>query len=252
MSWLGKSNREAVRDARLPKPSRFETPPAEAPHHEGIGAIEAVIFMRLLICGVLLLPSAGLAAAEPPKFTPKPVQIDRNGVMILIRSTLAALDQANKTGNYTVLRDLAAPNFAAVNNAARLAEIFASQRNSHLDLSGALVLDPQLTLLPETDEAGHMRFAGFFPSVPTQVEFRLSYEPVNGQWRLFGLSVNLMPSTPAAPVPPAASPPPVAADAPAAKETPAPKPAPVKRHLTPPAPSQISSPAPKEQLQPPQ
>ncbi len=44
---------------------------------------------------------------------PKPAQIDRNGVLILIRSALLALDQANKTGNYTVLRDLGAPDFAA-------------------------------------------------------------------------------------------------------------------------------------------
>jgi len=49
---------------------------------------------------------------------PKPAQIDRNGVIILIRSSLIALDQANKTGNYTVLRDLGAPNFQATNTAA--------------------------------------------------------------------------------------------------------------------------------------
>jgi hypothetical protein len=55
---------------------------------------------------------------------PQPAQIDRNGVLILIRSTVLALDQANKTGNYTVLRDLGAPGFPA-NTAARLAEIFA-------------------------------------------------------------------------------------------------------------------------------
>jgi hypothetical protein len=48
---------------------------------------------------------------------PKPARIDRNGVIILIRETLIALDQANKTGNYTVLRDLGAPAFQA--NSAR-------------------------------------------------------------------------------------------------------------------------------------
>ena len=66
---------------------------------------------------------------------PQPAQIDRNGVLILIRSTVLELDQANKTGNYTVLRDLGAPGFQA-NTAARLVEIFASQRRDNLDLSG--------------------------------------------------------------------------------------------------------------------
>jgi hypothetical protein len=41
--------------------------------------------------------------------------------LILIRQTLLALDQANKTGNYTVLRDLGSPDFQA-NTAAGLAD----------------------------------------------------------------------------------------------------------------------------------
>ena len=164
---------------------------------------------RLMFAG-LLTSLGGVALAEPSKQALKPAQIDRNGVLILLRSSLTALDQANKTGNYTVLRDLSSPGFAAANSAAKLGEIFASERSSHLDLSGTLVLDPQLTVLPETDEMGHMRFAGFFPSAPTQVEFHLAFEPVNGQWRLFELGVNLVPSGPSAPVPPA--PPPTAAN----------------------------------------
>jgi hypothetical protein len=35
---------------------------------------------------------------------PTPAQIDRNGVLILIRSSLLALDQANKSGNYGAAR----------------------------------------------------------------------------------------------------------------------------------------------------
>jgi hypothetical protein len=58
---------------------------------------------------------AGAQAPKPPaqSVAPQPAQIDRNGVLILIRSTILALDQANKTGNYTVLRDLGAPGFQA-------------------------------------------------------------------------------------------------------------------------------------------
>jgi hypothetical protein len=47
-----------------------------------------------------------------------------------------------------------------------------------------------------------MHMAGFFPSVPTQVNFDLSFAPVNGQWRLFGISVSIGQSAPAAPAPP--------------------------------------------------
>jgi hypothetical protein len=88
---------------------------------------------------------------QPPQVqAPRPAQIDRNGVLMLIRSALLALDQANKTGNYTVLRDLGSPGFRA-NSAAQPADIFAQQRRDNIDLSGVAVLEPQLTELPQIE-----------------------------------------------------------------------------------------------------
>jgi hypothetical protein len=63
--------------------------------------------------------------------------------------------------------------------------------------------------------------------VPSQVNFDLLFAPVNGQWRLFGISVSIGQSGPAAPEPPPAAPPvaqkqPAAKPAPAAKLAPAP------------------------------
>ncbi len=156
---------------------------------------------RVLIVAAVLTAVASAGLAETP--APKPAQIDRNGVLILIRSSLLALDQANKTGNYTVLRDIGAPGFQS-NSAARLGEIFAKLRNDNLDLSGVAVIDPRLSLLPQIEANGLMRMAGFFPSVPSQVNFDLAFAPVNGQWRLFGISVQIGQSGPAAPEPPPA------------------------------------------------
>ena len=166
----------------------------------------------------LLMVAAVTAAGAAYAQQPKPAQIDRNGVLILVRTTLLALDHANKTGNYSVLRDLAAPAFQ-VNNPARLAEIFAGHRRDNLDLSGVAVIDPQLTVLPQIEANGMMRMAGFFPSVPKQVNFELAFAPVNGQWRLFGISVSLGQTGPAAPEPPAPAPSP-APPAPAAPARP--------------------------------
>lgn len=199
----------------------------------------------MLAVAVAATASAGHAQTPSPAQAPKPAQIDRNGVLILVRSTLLALDQANKTGNYTVLRDIGAPAFQG-NTAAKLAEIFAKLRNDNLDLSGVAVIDPQLNLLPQIEANGLMHMTGFFPSVPSQVNFDLAFAPVNGQWRLFGISVGVGSSAPVAPEPP--SPPvaqkqaaPNAANANGAKQPPAnaakptapPKPAPAVK-LTPP------------------
>jgi hypothetical protein len=168
-------------------------------------------------------PFAVAQAQNAPQPGPRPAQIDRNGVLILIREALLALDQANKTGNYSVLRDLGAPAFQA-NSAARLAEIFAKERNDNVDLSGVAVIDPQLTLLPQIEPNGLLHMMGFFPSVPTQVNFDLAYAAVNGQWRLFGISVALGRAEPVAPPPQAAAPPPKPALAAKPASKPAPKP----------------------------
>ena len=195
-------------------------------------------YIRLgLVIAIAWATVGSVANAQAPAPAPKQAQIDRNGVIILVRSALLALDQANKTGNYTVLRDLGAPAFQ-VNTAARLAEIFAAQRRDNVDLSGVAVIDPQLSPLPQIEANGMMRMAGFFPSVPTQVNFELTYAPVGGQWRLFGISVNLGSS---APVPPP-EPQPSASPAAAAKTggpAAAPKaaPAPPKQLAPAPAPS---------------
>ena len=161
------------------------------------------------LAGLALSGGAALAQNKPAppsqraQAAPQPAQIDRNGVLILIRTTLLALHQANETGNYTVLRDLGSPAFQQANSAARLSEIFANLRAQNLDLSGVAVLDPQLTLLPQIEANGMMRMSGFFPSVPTQVNFDLLYAPVDGKWRPFGISVRLASATPVAPSPPA-------------------------------------------------
>jgi hypothetical protein len=179
------------------------TPPqAQAPEPVRIADAQAPEATRYAEAAPKQAAPAPKQAAPAQPQAPKPAQIDRNGVLILIRTTLLALDQANKTGNYTVLRDLGAPQFQA-NSAARLAEIFVQQRRDNVDLSGVAVIDPQLTLLPQIEANGMMRMAGFFPSVPTQVNFELAFAPVDGRWRLFGLSVSFGQAAPAAPQPPA-------------------------------------------------
>jgi hypothetical protein len=147
--------------------------------------IKAALALALLLC--IFLPAEAHAQATPGS---KPAGLDRNGVLILVRSSLLALDHANKTGNYTVLRELGAPGFQA-NTAAKLSEIFAQLRRDNLDLSGAAVTDPQLTVMPEITANGLLHMKGFFPGSSAQVNFELLYAPVDNQWRLFGVSVGL-------------------------------------------------------------
>jgi hypothetical protein len=160
-------------------------------------------------------PAAKPAPAAAPKPAPAaapqpslPVGIEQS--LYLIRSTLLTLNDANRSGNYTVMRDLAAPDFQARNTAADLSQIFSDLRRRNFDLYGAALLAPQLTAAPALDADKRLHLTGVFPTRPQQISFDLSFEVVGGQWRLFGIAI----ATPDAPALPAAAPARQAAPAP--------------------------------------
>ncbi|HLW52798.1 MAG TPA: hypothetical protein VKW06_08135 [Candidatus Angelobacter sp.] len=109
--------------------------------------------------------------------------------LYLVRATLLTLNDANRSGNYTVLRDLASPEFQAKNSAADLGQIFADLRRRNFDLFAAALLTPTFNSAPALDANGRLHLTGFFPTRPMQINFDLMFEVVNGQWRLFGIAV---------------------------------------------------------------
>lgn len=138
---------------------------------------------------------------------------------LLIRSSIVALSQANKTGNYTVLQDLGAPAFRASNDSARLAQVFAHLRSRNLDLSPVLFYTPKLVQQPMINQGGILRLTGYFPTEPERVNFDLYFQMVGGDWRIFGIGVVMSPNdqTAALPAQPAAPPPTASAEKPKAK-----------------------------------
>jgi hypothetical protein len=145
------------------------------------------------------LPRAG-APSQPAAAPLPPLPVSLEQALYLIRSTLLTLNDANRSGNYTVMRDLSAPGFQAKNSAADLALIFTDLRRRSFDLFAAALTAPQLTVAPALDGQGHLRITGVFPTKPQQIAFDLLFENVGAQWRLFGVSV----ATPPAPAPPQA------------------------------------------------
>jgi hypothetical protein len=125
--------------------------------------------------------------------TALPVNLEQ--ALYLIRSTLLTLNDANRSGNYTVLRDLAAPGFQTKNSAADLALIFADLRRRNFDLFAVALIAPHLSAAPALNPQGMLQLSGVFPTRPLQIKFDLLFENVHGQWRLFGISV----ATPQAP-----------------------------------------------------
>jgi len=114
---------------------------------------------------------------------------DYEGLVILIANTLIALNQANLTDNYSVLRELGAPDFQKTNTTRRLGEIFADMRARKLNFAPIVMFQPKFVRQPEIDARGFIRTTGFYETAPLQVHFDLVFQSVAGSWRLFEISV---------------------------------------------------------------
>jgi hypothetical protein len=109
---------------------------------------------------------------------------------MLIRTTLIALNQANQTGNYSVLRDLGTPQFQAMNSDARLGEIFGKLRARNVDMSPLVFFDPKLVRKPAM-EGGVLRLTGLIPTKPEQILFDMGFERVGDAWRLSAIVIDM-------------------------------------------------------------
>ncbi|QEW27083.1 hypothetical protein [Roseovarius indicus] len=116
-------------------------------------------------------------------------QVERSFATALVRDVLTAIHHGNRTGNYTVLRDYAADDFGAENNATQLAARFTELRGSGLDMLPTLVVEP--TILQAQISAGNdqMRLTGYFPTLPQHFSFDLVFLQERGRWRMLDVSV---------------------------------------------------------------
>lgn len=169
--------------------------------------------MALAMAGAFATPVHAQQAPPPqvaatptvqpqPSVRPVPDQLELSK---MIWSTILAVDHANRSGNYSVLRDMAAQGFQINNNPARLAQIFTGIRDSRIDLSNALLVPPTYTEPPRQVQADMIEVKGVFQLRPVSIYFDLYYQWEQGRWKLFGIDLrpvsmaSAMPGAPAAP-----------------------------------------------------
>ena len=153
------------------------------------------------VVGALQMALAGAwAQSLPAPDDPQPVQAaqpalsqDDPRLLLMIRNAIIALNQANLTGNYSVLRDMGTPNFALTNSPARLAEAFATLRNRKIDISPIMFFIPKFSSPPAMLDSQVLRVSGLFPTTPEQVNFDLAFQLNGEQWMLAAIAVNVAP-----------------------------------------------------------
>lgn len=126
-------------------------------------------------------PAAAPAPAGPPIGYPQ--------ALILIRTSLAAVQQANETGDYDVLFRLGARGFQAANPPARLAQLFGPLRADNLN--AAMVLEPRFIDVPHLLPDKKLAMRGVFDVQGKHIEFGLIFTAEDGRWRLFGIAVQV-------------------------------------------------------------
>lgn len=169
------------------------------------GRIAPAFLFALAAMGLPAVPAMGQTQGTvyaPPAARPVPDQLE---MAKLIWSTLLAVDHANRSGNYSVLRDMSAQGFQINNDPARLAQIFAGLRESRIDLSNSLVLAPTFFEPPRQIQTDVFNVKGVFQLRPVGIQFDLFYQWEQGRWKLFGIDiqpVTMAQSVPGAPIQP--------------------------------------------------
>ena len=110
----------------------------------------------------------------------------------LVRNVLLAVNDANLTGNYTVLRDLSAPDSQGLNTPERLEESFRPIRQQGTDFSIVAVATPRFVQLPTFTPQGYLRVNGEFNSSP-RITFDIFLQHVAGRWRPYAIGVGVVP-----------------------------------------------------------
>ncbi|WP_164931276.1 hypothetical protein [Erythrobacter sp. HKB08] len=157
------------------------------------GSSAPAFFLALLALG-MAHPAAAQSVSEQPRpqvqppasirATPSQLELSK-----MLWSTIAAVDHANRSGNYSVLRDLSAQGFQIQNNPARLTEIFSGIRNARIDLSSALLVPPTYNQAPQMIREDLFRVQGFFQIRPVSIAFDVYYQWEQGQWKLVGIDL---------------------------------------------------------------
>jgi hypothetical protein len=138
---------------------------------------------------------AAQANSLAPTRSASPVSQQDQQAAFLVRSTLMALNDANRSGNYSVLRDLAGPRFQERNSVLRLREVFHAFREAGVDLSPAGMMPSSLSRMETRANDGIMTLEGALPmgdeNARQRLRFAMEFEPIAGHWRLLTLSVGI-------------------------------------------------------------
>jgi hypothetical protein len=113
---------------------------------------------------------------------------------ILIKTSLLTLNDANLTGNYTVLHAKLAKPFREQFSPDRLRQLFKGIADKKVDWGLIAAKSPIATSETDIDQRGALLLRGYFDTEPSRLFYELDLLPSEGEWKPIRLYVNVKPA----------------------------------------------------------
>lgn len=163
------------------------TLPGRAPRLRFLLGLAAAL--SLLVSAPAIAQSSGYTLDTRSGTVLKRPVPDENTLARLVWSSMIALDQANRTGNYSVLYELGTTAFQRNNSPDQLRATFTALRTNRVDVGRAVLNSPNYYIPPDIDQRGQLRLRGGFDYRPKSIRFDLLFAQEGGGWRINGISV---------------------------------------------------------------
>lgn len=136
--------------------------------------------VRASLCALLLsLVSSAMAQNIP----------NADAQEIIIKTSLLTFNDANMSGNYTVLNALGSKPFRDTLSPDKLKTAFKEFNEKQIDLSAIAIAKPVVTKPTTVDGDGVMVSEGYLDTPKMRVHYTVKTLLSDGKWRLLGINV---------------------------------------------------------------
>jgi len=136
-----------------------------------------------LVVGLVLFLTASAANGQNKVPAARPLEA-------LVKSSLMTFNDANLTGNYSVLYDKAAKPFRAQATVQKLVDAFKVYRDKKVNLASIVSADMDSSNKATIDSDGVLNLKGKFKDDDKRIRFDLKFVNEEGAWKMLGINVN--------------------------------------------------------------
>lgn len=141
---------------------------------------------RLVLFAALF--AGAMLGAAPAHAQPAP---DKVGQEVLIKATLLTFNDANVTGNYTVLHAKLSKPFRDQFPPEKLKAAFKEFADKHIDFDLIAARTPVPSEEAVVNDQGVLKLYGYFDTKPSRINYQLEFIRSDGEWKAIKINVDL-------------------------------------------------------------